>query len=191
MAKMLQHILRDPVSHAIAWGVAMIYLLLFQIGSADLTLDTSIRAPSLIIADDWRELVLRVRAPFQFEAIAVVEAPFAVWLVSPGNIAIGIGLGLLTGVQVALVRIARQCASICGLSSGAGVLASLPGLLAGSACCAPMLFVLFGLQVTASLITLMGLLIPLAFILLGLGLFVTLRFAAKRCAGALENAPAF
>jgi hypothetical protein len=119
---------------------------------------------------------VRARAPFQFEAVAVIEAPFLVWLVSPMNIAIGLALGLLTGFQIALVRIARHCAVSCGLKPAAGVLAAVPGLLAGSACCAPILFVLLGVQVTASLITLMGLLIPAAFVFLLLGLGLTLRF---------------
>jgi hypothetical protein len=61
------------------------------------------------------------------------------------------------------------------------VLAGLPGLLAGSACCAPILFVLLGVQVTASLVTFMGLMIPAAFVFLLAGMALTLRVAARRC----------
>jgi hypothetical protein len=184
MADMLRRTLTDPASQAIAWAVALAYLLLFQLAVADLTLDGAARPALVLVVEGWHNLLLRARAPFQFEAVAVVEAPFLVWLVSPMNIAIGLALGLLTGFQIALVRIARRCAAACGLKPAAGALAAVPGLLAGSACCAPILFVLLGVQVTASLITLMGLLIPAAFLFLLLGLGLTLRFAARRCAEA-------
>jgi hypothetical protein len=184
MADMLRRTLTDPASQAIAWAVAVVYVLLFQIAVADLTIDGTVRPASIFVVESWQGLVLRTRAPFQFEAVAVLEAPFLVWLVSPVNIAIGLALGLLTGVQISLVRIARRCAVSCGLRPAAGVLAAVPGLLAGSACCAPILFVLLGVQVTASLITLMGLLVPAAFLFLLLGLALTLRFAARRCAEA-------
>ena len=184
MAEMLRRALSDPASQAVAWAVALVYILLFRIAVADLTLDGVSRPASLFVVGDWRDLAFRTRAPFQFEAVAVVEAPFLVWLVSPMNIAIGLALGLLTGFQIALVRIARHCAVSCGLKPAAGVLAAVPGLLAGSACCAPILFVLLGVQVTASLITLMGLLVPAAFVFLLVGLGLTLRFAARLCAEA-------
>jgi hypothetical protein len=184
MAEMLRRMLGDPASQAVAWTVALVYLLLFQVAIADLTIDGAARPASMFVVGNWQDLAFRTRAPFQFEAVAIVEAPFLVWLVSPMNIAIGLALGLLTGVQIALVRIARHCAVSCGLKPAAGVLAAVPGLLAGSACCAPILFILLGVQVTASLITLMGLLVPAAFVFLLVGVGLTLRFAARRCAEA-------
>ncbi len=171
----------QPANQVLAWGLAAAYLVLFLVAVADLTVDAAWRPVSGFVASDWQNLVVRQRAPFQFEAVAVVEAPWLVWLVSPMNIAIGLVLGLLTGLQIALVRIAKDCAVACGLSPATGILAGLPGLLAGSACCAPLLFVLLGIQVTASLVTLMGLLVPAAFVLLGAGLMMTLRTAARRC----------
>lgn len=157
------------------------YLAVFQIAVADLTIDGVSRPFSIFIVPNWEILLLRNRAPFQFEAVAILEAPYLVWLISPMNIAIGMALGLLTGFQIALVRIARRCAVACGLSPATGIFAGLPGLLAGSACCAPILFVLLGVQVTASLVTLMGLMIPAAFVFLLVGLALTLRVAARRC----------
>lgn len=171
----------EPRSQVLAWSTASAYMILFLVAVADLTIDGVWRPLSGFAALDWQNLVLRERAPFQFEAVAVVQAPWLVWLVSPVNIAIGLMLGLLTGLQIALVRIAKDCAVACGLSPATGILAGLPGLLAGSACCAPLLFVLLGIQVTASLVTLMGLLVPAAFVLLGAGLVMTLRTAARRC----------
>lgn len=175
-----------PANQALAWSIGLAYLAVFLIAVADLTVDGALRPFSFLVVANWEELVFRRQAAFQFEAVAIVEAPFLVWLVSPVNMAIGIALGLLTGLQIASVRIARQCAVACGLSPATGVLAGLPGLLAGSACCAPLLFLLLGIQVTASLITLMGLLIPAAFVFLIAGLALTLRVAARRCREALE-----
>ena len=182
MSEILRRLVTEPASQGSAWAVALVYLVIILVALADLTIDGVFRPASLFVVANWESLVLRVRVPFPFEAVAILEAPFLVRLVSPLNIAIGLALGLLTGVQVALVRIARRCAVACGLSPATGVLAGLPGLLAGSACCAPVLLILLGVQVTASLVTLMGLMIPAAFVLLVGGLALTLRVAARRCA---------
>ena len=184
MSEILRRLLTDPASQALAWGIALVYLAVFQIAVADLTIDGVSRPTSIFVLANWESLLLRERAPFQFEAVAILETPYLVWLISPMNIALGMALGLLTGLQVALVRIARRCAVACGLSPATGALAGLPGLLAGSACCAPILFVLLGVHVTASLVTLMGLMIPAAFVFLLAGLAFTLRVAARRCGAA-------
>lgn len=165
----------------LAWAIAGAYLVVFMIALGDLAFDGAMRPFAFVAVGDWANLLLRQRTPFQFEAVAVVEAPFVVWLLSPANLAIGALLGALTGIQIALVGIAAQCSSACGLSPATGVLAGLPGLLAGSACCAPVLFVLLGLQVTASVVTVVGLLIPAALLLLTAGLVATLRVAMRRC----------
>lgn len=178
---MLRRLLMDPASQALAWSVALVYLAVFQIAVGDLTIDGAARPASMLAITDWESLLFRTRAPFQFEAVAVLEAPFLVWLLSPMNLIIGTTLGLLTGLQIALVRIVRRCAVACGLSPATGLLAGLPGLLAGHACCAPTLLILLGVQMTTSLITLMGLLIPTAVVFLLLGLVLTLRVAARRC----------
>lgn len=182
MSDVLRRLL-SPTSQALAWGVAFAYLAVFLIAIADVTLDGAWRPFSTFVVANWQDLVFRQRSALQFEAVTVVELAWFVWLVSPVNIAIGLALGLLTGLQIALVRIAKRCAVSCGLSPVTGILAGLPGLLAGSACCAPILFLLLGIQLTASLVTLMGLLIPVAFVLLTAGLVLTLRVANRQCKG--------
>lgn len=99
-------------------------------------------------------------------------------------------LGALTGAQIALVRIARRCAVQYGLSPLTGVLAGLPGLLAGTACCAPLLLLLPGVQVTAGVLTLMGVMVPIAFVVLLAGLLCSLHDAAQRCGSALPPSSA-
>ncbi len=184
MTEASRAVLREAAGQSLGWAVALVYLAIFLVAMGDLAIDAAMRTISGFAVTGWHELILRQRAPFQFEAVAVIEAPFLVWLVSPINLAIGAALGLLTGIQIALVRVARRCSAACGLSPATGVLAGLPGLLAGSACCAPILFVLLGLQVTTSVVTVMGLMIPAAFVLLAGGLLATLRVAAGRCAEA-------
>jgi hypothetical protein len=184
MSDILRRLLSDSVSHALMWGVALVYLALFQVAVGDLTIDGVMRPASGFVVSSWEALLLRQRAPFQFEGIAIVEAPFLVWLFSPTNVAIGLLLGLLTGSQIALVRIARRCAVACGVSPMTGVLAGLPGLLAGMACCTPVLFILLGIQVTASLVGFMSLLIPAAFLFLVVGVALTFRVAVRRCSEA-------
>jgi len=127
------------------------------------------------------ELWARARVPFQFEAIAVVELPFAIWLIAPLNLLIGAALGFLAGLQLALTRVAWRCARSCGLRPTTGLLAALPGLLAGHACCVPALFVLLSIQVTATVVAVMSIMIPLAFVLLVAGVGMTWRYAQRRC----------
>jgi hypothetical protein len=162
-------------------AVTILYLIVFLLSVGDLALEAGLRSVSVNLVGDWRELILRQRVPFQFEAVAVVSLPGAIWLLSPANLAIGLILGGLTGLQIALIGVARQCARACGLHPASGLISGLPGLLAGSACCAPVLFVLLGFQVTAAAVTTMSLMIPAAFVLLLAGLYVTARIAAQRC----------
>ena len=43
MAEMLRRTLGDPASQAVAWAVALVYVLLFQLATADLTNDGAAR----------------------------------------------------------------------------------------------------------------------------------------------------
>ncbi len=188
MSDVLRRFLDDRRSQAIAIGVALAYVLVFQYAISDLTIDGTVRGFSFFGLSNWQEVVFRQRVPFQFESVAVIEGPFFVWLLAPVNLAFGLVLGALTGAQIGLTSVARKCAVSCGLSPAAGLFAGLPGLLAGSACCAPILFVLLGIQLTASLVTLMGMMVPIAFVLLLGGLVYTLRVASRRCGEASELA---
>ena len=131
MADILRRLILAPKSQATAWGVALIYLVVFMFATGELAFDGTWRQASAQFAPGWANLILRQRSPFQFETVAIISGPFITWLVSPVNIAFGAVLGLLTGAQIAVVGIARHCAVSCGLSPAAGLLAGLPGLLAG------------------------------------------------------------
>ncbi|MCP4383953.1 MAG: hypothetical protein GY798_21520 [Hyphomicrobiales bacterium] len=191
MFSVLDRLVHDRTSLTLTVGIAVGYLVVFQYAIADISFDGSIRDLTFFALPNWTEVMLRQRVPFQFESVAIIEGPFVTWLLSPVNLAIGAVLGLLTGMQIGLTNVARKCSVSCGLNPAAGLLAGLPGLLAGSACCAPILFVILGLQLTAGLVTLMGLMVPIAFVLLVGGLAYTIRVAVRRCGEADELAAQF
>jgi len=176
-----RQLLADRLPRAALGVTTPVYLLLYLIALGDLSFDGAVRPVDAWLVPMADELWTRARVPFQFEAIAVIELPFVVWLVAPLNALIGSVLGFLVGLQLALTRVAWRCARSCGLRPTTGLLAALPGLLAGHACCVPALFILLSLQVTATVIAVMSIMIPLAFILLVTSAGITWRYAQRRC----------
>lgn len=146
-------------------GLAYAVLYLYAIG------DFSLTPPP---AWDWRigsltlERLLSARAPFHFEAVAIVEAGYLVWLVSPLNLLVA---GLLAGLLAANVHgvvYMRANPEACrpnraGLAAGA-----VPALLAGGACCAPSLILLLGIPGLGAFAAFFAWLIPLSVLALGL-----------------------
>ncbi len=186
MSELIRRFRADRTSQLIALALTVVYLLLFQFATSELALHGRFQNLTFFALADWQAIMFEARVPFQFEPIAIVEGPFFTWLLSPLNIGIGVMLGGLTGTQIALTNVARKCSTSCGLNRATGLLAGLPGLLAGSACCAPIIFVLLGVQLTASIVTVMGLMVPIAFVLLAGGLLYTVRVGARRCGEAAE-----
>lgn len=176
-----RQLLADPLARLALGVTTLVYLLLYLVALGDLSFDNTVRPFDAWLAPMADELWTRARVPFQFEAVAVVELPLATWLVSPLNMLVGFALGSLAGLQLALTRIAWRCARSCGLRPTAGLLAALPALLAGHACCVPALFVLLSLQVTATVIAVMSIMIPLALVLMAVGTAITWWYAHRRC----------
>jgi len=106
------------------------------------------------------------RAPFLFEPIARLEAGPIVYLFAPGNAALGLVLGALVGVTLAVSVVAWRGPSACRLGPGAGATAGLPGLVSGVACCGPQILVVVGIQASAGLVAAMQWLVPLSVALL-------------------------
>lgn len=178
---MPRRLLADGVARVALGGTTVVYLFLYLVLLGDLSFDTTVRRFDAWLVPMSGELWARARVPFQFEAIAVVESPFVVWLASPLNALIGFALGFLAGLQLAFTRVAWRCTRSCGLRPSVGLLAALPGLLAGHACCVPALFLLLSLQVTATVVAVVSIMIPLAFLLLAAGVGITWRYAHRRC----------
>ena len=83
MRDILRRLLTDPASLAFAWGIALVYLAVFQFAVADLSIDGTLRPFSIVGLSNWQDVVFRQRVPFQFEAVAFLQGPYFVWLLSP------------------------------------------------------------------------------------------------------------
>lgn len=111
--------------------------------------------------------IFSARATLMFEAIAVIEVGYLVWLISPLNLLIAT---LLSGLLAANVHGAIYLSAQKTCSTGrAGLVSSaLPALLAGGACCAPSLILLLGVPALGALGAFFGWLVPVSVVALGL-----------------------
>ena len=117
---------------------------------------------SVFVVDDPIGTALVRRSPFLFEAVTTIEAGPVVYLFRPVNVLIGLALGLLVGVTLAVSVVSWRGPDACRIGAGAGATAGIPGLVSGVACCGPQLLVLVGLQATAGLVAAMQWMVPLA-----------------------------
>lgn len=140
------------------------YLVAYLVGIGHLDWKTG--GTTVVVVDDPLARATEQMAPYQYEPVALVAAgPFEL-LFSPLNVLLGLGLGLLVGVNLAVSWVAYRSPASCGLRSGAGVVAGVPALLSGVACCGPAILLVFGLQATAGLIAAFQWLVPLSVALL-------------------------
>lgn len=103
---------------------------------------------------------------FNYAPVVLVETDFFTYLFSL-NTPLGVAVGALVGINVAITYLAWRQPSACGLGTAStGLLAGLPALLSGSACCGPILLILFGIQATGTLITVFEFLLPASLLLL-------------------------
>jgi hypothetical protein len=149
---------------ALAVGLAYLVGYLFVIGDLSLA---RVSAWGVQLAPNWAELLLRPRGLFQFEPVAMAQAGRLLWLMSPLNLALAVGMAGLVAVNVhGIVEIRRMPAQCRPAGSSTGVFASIPALIAGGACCAPALIILLGLPGLGALAGFFGWLIPLSIVLL-------------------------
>ena len=141
--------------------VAVLYLVTYAWALRDLTA-TGRGGLSVFVVEEPIGTALVRRSPFLFEAVATVEAGPVVYLFRPVNVLIGLGLGLLVGVTLAVSVVSWRGPDACRIGAGAGATAGIPGLVSGVACCGPQLLVLVGLQATAGLVAAMQWMVPLA-----------------------------
>ncbi|GEM_PF-407964 len=118
-----------------------------------------------VVADPTSRLFDR-RGPFSFEPIAVLEFGVGTLLVSPVDLALGLTLAVLVGLNLAFATLAAVQPASCGFGAGAGFGAAVPALLSGSVCCAPMLILILGIQASGTLLTVLPWLLPVGVTLL-------------------------
>ncbi len=151
---------------SIALAIGLVYgvFYLYAIGDVRVTGPPGWNA---YIAEVSLERALRARSTMMFEAVAVIEAGYLIWLISPVNLLLA---GLLSGLLAANVHGAlylrtqeQTCRTGNGLIAGA-----LPALLAGGACCAPSLILMLSIPAVAVLGAFFGWLVIVSLLALGL-----------------------
>ncbi|MFW6153021.1 MAG: hypothetical protein ACOC42_01540 [Halobacteriota archaeon] len=162
--------IRRALSHGDTWAVVALvtgtYLALFLWAIGDLFVQPTGSVGIDVVDDPLAVAVTSGPGPYTYEAIARLEAGVFLLLVSPLNVAIGLGLASLVGLNIGLVYEAYKRPASCGLEAGSAAFASIPALLTGSACCAPAAFIAFGITATGTLLTAFSLLLPLGVVLL-------------------------
>ncbi len=155
--------------------VTVLYLLTYLWAIRHLTL-TGTGGVDLFVVDEPGRMALRQQSTFLFETVAVLEVGPVVYLFGPVNALLGLGLGALVGVTLAVSVVSWRSPSACRLGAGVGASAGLPGLVSGFACCGPQLLVVVGLQASAGLIAALQWMVPLAVV----SLLVTLLWVGSR-----------
>lgn len=119
-----------------------------------------------VVADPLAKLLRPELGPFMFTPVARITIGPLTYLFS-FNSALGLGLAVLVGVNVALTYLAWTQPKACGLGeSSTGILASVPALLSGTACCGPVILIVLGIQASGVLLTTFQFMLPVAALLL-------------------------
>lgn len=125
-----------------------------------------------VVPDATSKFFKQALGTFSFEPIAIVTAGPITYLFSLNTI-IGLGLGVLVGLNLALTYLVWRQPKACGIGSkSAGMLAGIPALLSGTACCGPVLLIVVGVQASGLLLTTFEFLLPIAEALLVGSLFL-------------------
>ena len=143
-------------------AVSVVYLVAFLLSLQNLTIPggpAAVRTGTL-------GAMFRRTGFLLFDAVALVQTPLFTLLVSPLNIAMGVVLSMLVGLNLTLSYIAWRRPKACATNRATGIMGILPGLLGGGACCAPTILLVVGMQATAALLTAIQWMIPVAFVLL-------------------------
>ena len=126
----------------------------------------------LSVVNDPLSRLFESTGPFQYEAVAFIELGVVDYLFAPLTAAVGLGLAVLVGLNLAVAYGAWRRPAACrlpargGADSTAGVLAGVPALLSGTVCCGPAILLVVGVQATAGILAVFQWLLPVAVVLL-------------------------
>lgn len=155
---------RGPLAVMLAVTVAYLGTFLWVLG--DIVVHSG-AGVSVFVADNPLSRAFRpAPGAFLFQPVALLELGVLVWEFSPINTLLGLAIASLVGLNLAFSYLAVTQPRSCGLSTSAGVFASVPGLLAGSTCCAPVILLVFGIQASGILLTAFVWLLPASIALL-------------------------
>ncbi|MHA1964570.1 MAG: hypothetical protein ACXACG_14390 [Candidatus Thorarchaeota archaeon] len=159
--------------------IALIYLGLYSIITGLLVLNVDNWGFSIMILDNWPNLIFRVRTPFNWEPIGLLTlGPVNVFLAVP-NIIFGLFIGILVGANLSISTYTYRARTVCNLNPASSVLSAVPALLTGVACCGPTLLISLGIAsatVTIAFVSILPFLFPLALI----GLLLSLTWSGRK-----------
>ncbi|MFC4247826.1 hypothetical protein ACFOZ7_12820 [Natribaculum luteum] len=155
---------RDSLAVAVVVAVAYLVAFLWIVG--DLAFRPDVPA-TLVAVDDPVGRMFARTGPASFEAVALLDTGVVRILVSPVNVAIGLSVANLVGINLGLTYLAVVQPAACGIAAGSGLVASLPALLSGTVCCGPVVLIALGIQASGILLTTFAWLLPL-----GIGLML-------------------
>lgn len=143
-------------------AVGILYLVVFLIALGNITPSTG----EFSVTTGSPAAMFRRTGLLLFDAVARIRTPLFTLLVSPLNIAMGLVISFLVGLNLTMTYIAWRQPKACPVNKATGVFGLAPALLAGGACCAPTILLILGIQATAAFITAVQWMIPLALALL-------------------------
>jgi len=152
-------VVRRRDSLAIATAVVIGYLAAFLWALGDLAIRPDVAADLTVVDDPLGRMFDRT-GPASFEAVAMIDTGIVRILVSPVNVAIGLLLAGLVGINLGLSYLAVVQPAACGIGAGSGFLASFPALLSGTVCCGPVVLIALGIQASGLMLTLFAWLLP-------------------------------
>lgn len=137
-------------------------------------------AAAIKLSSQWRELILRERAPFLYEPIGVIALGprLQLYLAIP-NFVIALLLGALVGLNAAVSYHGFRALAFRGARGAVSLLGTIPSLIGGAACCVPTLVLVIGLQMSATLIAVWPFFIPASALLLAATLWGSLARDAR------------
>ncbi len=169
----------------LAWAVTALYLVVYLLAIQNLLVTSrSLPGPFWQAVPDWPSRALKPIA-FSYEPVAALRlGGHVTLLVSPLNIAMGLVLGLLMGLNVAAALQVFRTARVCRRRAFGGLLGALPGFLTGFACCVPTVALVLGAQFIVALIALRSWFFPFALA----ALVASLAWNARRLSALLQEA---
>ncbi|GLI54684.1 hypothetical protein PM10SUCC1_01990 [Propionigenium maris DSM 9537] len=159
---------------AVRWGslAGFLYLLFYLYSTGDLTLGNPFGRFNTVILRGWRVQLFKTKAPFIWEGIGAFSTGDFYFIVSPMNIALGLILGILVALNVAIAIYGKKYPASCPLRKNRGLLGVFTGLLGGFVCCVPTFIIILGpafSTLTVFFIRVRIFLIPLTLVLLTWG----------------------